>query len=87
LTKDDVCLITNDWEDEWKILGEQTKHSNEEEELDNDKEALDEGHGNGKHNGTRNMSNNQSRKKVRRGGPNELGHISSESIFDRLHRG
>jgi hypothetical protein len=25
LTVDDVCLISNDWEEEWKVPGEQTK--------------------------------------------------------------
>jgi hypothetical protein len=51
LTMDDVCLIANDWEDDWKVPGEQTKHPDEEEEQDKEEEELDEGQGNGKHNG------------------------------------
>jgi hypothetical protein len=29
---------------------------------------------------------NHSHGKMRRGGPNELGHLFGESFFDRLHR-
>jgi hypothetical protein len=29
---DDVCLITNDWEAEWKIPSEQMGHPEDEEE-------------------------------------------------------
>jgi hypothetical protein len=37
-------LISNDWEDEWKIPAEQMGHMEEEEEQDKDEEELDEGH-------------------------------------------
>jgi hypothetical protein len=52
---DDVCLISNDWEEEWKVPGEQMEHPDEEEEQDNEEEELTEGQGNGKCNGTGNM--------------------------------
>jgi len=32
LTSDDVFLIANDWEEEWKVWGEQMERINEEEE-------------------------------------------------------
>jgi ubiquinone biosynthesis protein Coq4 len=32
LTSEDVCLIANDWEDEWKTPIEQMGHPKEEEE-------------------------------------------------------
>jgi hypothetical protein len=50
LTTNDVCLITNDLEEEWKVPREQTEHLDEEEEKDNEEEELNEGHGNGQHN-------------------------------------
>ena len=56
LTIDDVFLIFNDWEYEWKVPAEQMDHSKEEEEQDRDEEALDEGQGNGKNNGVGNTT-------------------------------
>jgi hypothetical protein len=32
LIKEDVCLISNDWDEEWKLPPEETKHPDEEEE-------------------------------------------------------
>jgi hypothetical protein len=57
LTIENVCLITNDWEEEWKVLGEKTEHPDDEEEQDNDEEEIIEGQGNGKHNGPGNTPN------------------------------
>jgi hypothetical protein len=48
LTSDNVCLIANDWDEEWKLPTEEMGNPDEEEEQDNENEELDEGQGNRK---------------------------------------
>jgi hypothetical protein len=40
LTTSDVCLIENDWEEDWKVLGGKTGQTNKEEEKYNEEEEL-----------------------------------------------
>jgi len=40
LTMSDVCLIANDWEEYWKVLGGKTGQTNKEEEKYNEEEEL-----------------------------------------------